>query len=176
METALKTPTKPNANPHHPLALWHKVRTAYIHGEGSQRELAEKYGISFESLSDKARKEGWLARRQAFDLARLNSLVPEPTPTIEAPQARQAIPETPTAIMAEKLMSEIEECTEAIKNAETADEKDKLSRTRERAFRQWQVLTGMPNPGSRRPVKVKARASTDPIAPVEPAPNPPLPG
>lgn len=42
---------------------WRKIKAEYIAGGISQRALAEKYGISRGHLMNKARKEGWFARR-----------------------------------------------------------------------------------------------------------------
>lgn len=38
---------------------WLAIRNDYINGGGSYRKLAEKYGVSFNTLKDKAVAEGW---------------------------------------------------------------------------------------------------------------------
>ena len=38
---------------------WLAIRNDYISGGGSYRKLAEKYGVSFNTLKDKAVEEGW---------------------------------------------------------------------------------------------------------------------
>ena len=42
---------------------WNAIRTEYIGGNGSQRELAEKYGVSEAYLVKKANKEHWKQAR-----------------------------------------------------------------------------------------------------------------
>ena len=43
---------------------WIKIRNEYINGNISYRKLAEKYGVSFHTLQDKARKEMWFDKRK----------------------------------------------------------------------------------------------------------------
>lgn len=38
---------------------WLKIKNDYINGGGSYRKLAEKYGVSFNTLKEKAVEEGW---------------------------------------------------------------------------------------------------------------------
>lgn len=45
-------------------ADWLTIRTDYINGGGSYRQLAEKYGVPFSTLSDRATKGKW---KQAKD-------------------------------------------------------------------------------------------------------------
>lgn len=46
---------------------WRKIKAEYIAGGVSQRILAEKYGVPFGTLSKRARKEHWNAKRKAAD-------------------------------------------------------------------------------------------------------------
>ena len=43
---------------------WNAIRAEYIGGGVSQRKLAEKYGVSFNTLKDKANAEGWADARE----------------------------------------------------------------------------------------------------------------
>lgn len=43
---------------------WLKIKTEYINGGGSYRKLAEKYGISFSVLKDRAVKEKWAEAKE----------------------------------------------------------------------------------------------------------------
>lgn len=38
---------------------WLAIRNDYINGGGSYRKLAEKYGVSFNTLQDRAKREDW---------------------------------------------------------------------------------------------------------------------
>lgn len=43
---------------------WNKLRAEYIAGGISQRKLAEKYNVSFNTLKDKANKEKWAKQQE----------------------------------------------------------------------------------------------------------------
>ena len=43
---------------------WKKIKSDYIAGGTSYRKLAEKYGVSFSTLKDIARKEKWTDLRE----------------------------------------------------------------------------------------------------------------
>lgn len=44
---------------------WNKIKTEYINGYISQRKLAEKHGIPYQTLRDRALKEKWNDKRKA---------------------------------------------------------------------------------------------------------------
>ena len=46
---------------------WRKIKAEYIAGGISQRALAEKHGVPLPTLSRRAKKEKWTARRKAAD-------------------------------------------------------------------------------------------------------------
>ena len=49
------------------MADWNAIRQEYITDESSSyRKLAQKYGISYTAIGDKARKEGWADQRSQF--------------------------------------------------------------------------------------------------------------
>lgn len=43
---------------------WNKIRTEYINGNISYRDLAEKHGISFNTLKDRAVAEQWFKKKK----------------------------------------------------------------------------------------------------------------
>lgn len=45
---------------------WAKIKHAYICGEMSYRELAQKFGVPFKTLSEVAKREGWVTKRRQF--------------------------------------------------------------------------------------------------------------
>lgn len=49
-----------------PKIPWDEIRTKYIAGRQSCRELAEEYGIRAKMVSDRCAKEGWRADRKAY--------------------------------------------------------------------------------------------------------------
>ena len=42
---------------------WKKIKTEYITGDASYRDLAKKYDVPFRTLSDRAKREKWVDRR-----------------------------------------------------------------------------------------------------------------
>lgn len=42
---------------------WKKIKTEYISGDLSYRDLAKRYNVPFRTLSDRAKKERWVALR-----------------------------------------------------------------------------------------------------------------
>ena len=50
--------------------VWQKIKAEYIAGGTSYRKLAEKYGVSFTTLTRTAQRENWVGlRQQAEDKA-----------------------------------------------------------------------------------------------------------
>ena len=47
------------------MADWIKIRNEYINGNISYQKLAEKHGVNYNTLQDKARKEKWFAKKKA---------------------------------------------------------------------------------------------------------------
>ena len=45
---------------------WTKIRHAYVCGDMSYRELAAKFGVSFKTLQEVAKKEEWVKKRRQF--------------------------------------------------------------------------------------------------------------
>lgn len=53
---------------------WLKIKNDYINGGGSYRKLAEKYGLSFSVLKDKAVRERWAeAKKEHTNKIRTNT-------------------------------------------------------------------------------------------------------
>lgn len=44
---------------------WNKIKTEYVNGYISYRKLAEKHGIPYQTLRDRATKEKWFDKRKA---------------------------------------------------------------------------------------------------------------
>lgn len=45
---------------------WQAVRLSYVRGEGSYKAIAERYGISLNTLTKRAKREGWAQARRAY--------------------------------------------------------------------------------------------------------------
>ena len=43
---------------------WLKIKTEYINGDISYRKLAEKHGVSFDTLQDRAKRESWTTEKK----------------------------------------------------------------------------------------------------------------
>jgi len=73
--------TTPRTAPkhHHPLALWLRVRTAYIHGEGALPALSERFHIPLTTLQSKAKAQKWGVERKLYvDSKRMQAIIPQP--------------------------------------------------------------------------------------------------
>lgn len=45
---------------------WLKIKTEYINGNVTQRELAKKYGVTLRQISNHATAENWVTEREQF--------------------------------------------------------------------------------------------------------------
>lgn len=48
------------------MANWSKIKTEYITTNISYRNLAEKHGIHYNAIANRAKQEGWLLQRKQF--------------------------------------------------------------------------------------------------------------
>ena len=80
---------------------WIDVRTEYITTLTSYRKLADKYGVSFRTLSERAKQEGWRDARAAF----CENLV---TKAVQKAENRQADRMARIDKAADRLLSKIE--------------------------------------------------------------------
>ena len=60
---------------------WNKIRAEYIGGGISQRKLAEKHGVPWRTLQDRAKREGW---KDAMEKARAKAVVASCQKTAQA--------------------------------------------------------------------------------------------
>lgn len=160
----------------YPVALWVKAKKDFVQGGGTLDQIAAKHGINLAAMRDKSFYEKWGKLRQQWIDQQTLAMIPPAQ--AQMPVAQQTVDPASVKPLDNKLETierQLERVDELISNAETAKEIDELTKSKERLFRQWQVLAGVPNPGSRRPAKVKSgRGNLDPVSPVEPQ-NPPLP-
>lgn len=91
---------------------WSAIKTEYITDEStSYRKLAEKYGVSYTSIGERARKEGWARERERF----LNKTLSKTLNAIGKKQAKQA---SRVQMVAEKLLAKIEAAVDDLNMAE----------------------------------------------------------
>ena len=48
------------------MADWQKIKTEYITTDTSYRKLAQKHGVGYSVIGEKARLEGWVEQREQF--------------------------------------------------------------------------------------------------------------
>lgn len=91
---------------------WNTIKTEYITDESaSYRKLAKKYGVSYTSIGDKARKEGWAKEREQYLAKTLSK-------TLNAISQGQAKRASRLQTVADKLLDKIEA---AVDNFEMQD-------------------------------------------------------
>ena len=90
---------------------WTKIRNEYINGNISYRKLAEKHGIPFQTLRDRATKEGWFEKRKE-QRDRINLKTEQKTAEKLAEQEANRLLRISAA--ADRLLEKIEEATEQL--------------------------------------------------------------
>ena len=84
------------------MADWNSIRQEYITNESSSyRKLAEKYGISYTSIGERSRKEGWSEQRSQY----LTKTLSKSIDAIGKAQAKRA---ERVVNVADKLLAKIE--------------------------------------------------------------------
>ena len=92
---------------------WNKIKAEYIAGGTSYRKLAEKYGVSFNTLKTHAVEEQWCKLRQQKDKKATTKMLE----TISDKEARKA---TDIVDVADKLLGKIYEILDAdVTNAQS---------------------------------------------------------
>ena len=86
---------------------WKKIKAEYIAGGTSYRKLAEKYGVSFNTLKTRAKEEQWYGLRQQKDHRTTTKLV-ESISTREAEKATNIID------VADRLLGKITEVLDVV--------------------------------------------------------------
>ncbi len=93
------------------MADWIKIRTEYINGNISYRKLAEKHGVSFKTLQDRAIKDKWVERRKK-QRERIGEKIGQKT--AEKLAEREANRLMRISKAADRLLEKIEEATEQL--------------------------------------------------------------
>ena len=48
------------------MADWQKIKTEYITTDTSYRKLAQKYGVHYNAVANRAKQEGWISQRNQY--------------------------------------------------------------------------------------------------------------
>lgn len=80
---------------------WKAVKTEYITTNTSYRKLAAKYGVTHNTIGQKARKEGWIEERERYIAKTMSK-------TLEAISDAQADRASRLRTVADKLLDKIE--------------------------------------------------------------------
>ena len=86
---------------------WKRIKAEYIAGGTSYRKLAEKYGVSFNTLKTRAREEQWYELRQQKDHRTTTKIVE----TLSDNDAKKAVD---IIDVADKLLDKIEELADTL--------------------------------------------------------------
>lgn len=93
------------------MANWIKIRNEYINGNISYRKLAEKHGVSFNTLQQKAREDKWFDKRKEQHDKITEKLRQK---TAEQLAEREASRLLRISNAADRLLEKIEEATEQL--------------------------------------------------------------
>lgn len=159
VSTAPQTGINPNPRPRPTLADRHKLRVAYIHGEGPLTRLSAKLGISYGTARQWHDAENWPKLRADYDAKRMQSVLAE----VQPPQPERAQPaQTPQPAdgilgKIQVLEAQLAHVDELLKTADTDRAWDTLTKAKDRLLENWYVLTNHPKPGRRKPAPERPR-------------------
>ena len=90
---------------------WEQIRTDYITGDDSYRQLAEKYGVSLSDVGSHGAQEGWVPQRKQYrDKVRTKTM--EKIANREAGQAAKRAAKVDT--LADKLLVKLEQAIDEL--------------------------------------------------------------
>ena len=89
------------------MADWQKIKTEYITTDTSYRKLAQKYGVHYNAIANRAKQEEWISQRNQY----CDSTV---TKTIDAISDQQVDRATKLLNVADLLMDKIKQRIEAV--------------------------------------------------------------
>lgn len=89
------------------MADWQKIKTEYVTGNASYRELAQKYGVHYTNIAKRAKKEDWQQLRQQ----QANTTQ---TKMIEAVEAKKVDRATKLLDVSDLLLQKVRERVEAL--------------------------------------------------------------
>lgn len=81
---------------------WAKIKTEYITTDTSYRELGEKYGVHYQTICARAKKEGWIREREQHR----NRTITNSVKDIEKKKSKQAVK---VCALADKLLAKLEQ-------------------------------------------------------------------
>lgn len=87
------------------MADWQKIKTEYITTDTSYRKLAQKYGVHYNAIANRAKQEGWISQRNQF----CDRTV---TKTVNAISNRQVDRAARLISVADKLLRKVEDLLE----------------------------------------------------------------
>ena len=95
------------------MADWQKIKTEYITTDTSYRKLAQKYGVHYNAIANRAKQEGWISQRNQYcDKTMTN--------TLDAISEEQVDRATNLISVADKLLAKVKSLLET--NAEVLND------------------------------------------------------
>lgn len=82
------------------MADWQKIKTEYITTDTSYRKLAQKYGVGYSVIGERARLDGWVEQREQFRNKTL-------TKTVDAISTKQVDRAANLISVADKLLAKV---------------------------------------------------------------------
>ena len=87
------------------MADWQKIKTEYITTDTSYRKLAQKYGVHYNAVANRAKQEGWISQRKQY----CDSTV---TKTVDAISNKQVDRTANLISVADKLLARVQDLVE----------------------------------------------------------------
>ena len=88
------------------MADWQKIKTEYITTDTSYRKLAQKHGVHYNAVANRAKQEGWISQRNQY----CDTTV---TKTVEAISDQQVDRVAKLKTVADKLLEKVEQYVNA---------------------------------------------------------------
>jgi hypothetical protein len=128
-----------------------------VEGQGTLSETAARHHLAHSTVIAWYRRDNWTAARNRWLAKQLSDNEPPAKPPSYTPNPKN------TGAHGEKLQRlelQLSALDNALDNAKSPDEWQKLTASKHRLFEQWRILSGIPLPGSRRPAKERPKEPT----------------
>lgn len=153
------TATEPKAPPkHYALSTKMALKSDYIQGKGSLRDLAIKHSVAETRAYAWSKEEKWGPARKAWIDAQDRRLNAPPEPMPAQPLIVQETPQSSNSRV-DEINKRIDEVTGAMADAVLPKDVQALSMALDRLYNIWSLLTGHPRPGVRKEVKGRSKVT-----------------
>ena len=132
--------------------VWEQIGRMFVAGEGNLVQLAEQFGVNYETLKGRSEREEWGDRREACKQARLDAPITAVQPL--AVRASRAVVDVDLTVAAteyhaaaERLRGLIATALSDAEGAQDQDGREQAERRLDRLLERQRIMLGIPLPG-----------------------------